>query len=65
MGQAIYEILPYREGWGVAHDGDTVGPYETREAAFEASVAAASIAMKQGHSVEIIAPGPEAERVVR
>lgn len=65
MGQAIYKILPYQEGWGVAHDGDTVGPYETREAAFEASVAAASIAMKQGHSVEITAPGREAERVVR
>jgi hypothetical protein len=62
MGSAIYKILPYETGWGVAHDGDTVGPYETKEAAFEATVAAASIAMKQGHGVEITAPGREADR---
>ena len=59
MGSAIYKILPYQGGWGVAHDGKTVGPYETKEAAFEATVAAASIAMKQGHSVEITAPEGE------
>ena len=63
MGQAIYRILPHQTGWGVAHDGSTVGPYETKEAAFEATVAAASIAMKEGHSVEITAPGREAERL--
>ena len=62
MGSAIYRILPYQSGWGVAHDGSTVGPYETREAAFEATVAAASIAMKEGHAVEITAPGRDAER---
>jgi hypothetical protein len=62
MGSAVYRILPHQSGWGVAHDGDTVGPYETKEAAFEATVAAASIAMKEGHAVEITAPGREAER---
>lgn len=62
MGQAIYNIQRYKDGWGVAHDGSTVGPYETREAAFEATVAAASIAMREGHAVEITAPGPEGER---
>jgi hypothetical protein len=61
MGQATYKILPYESGWGVAHDGGTVGPYETREAAFEATVAAASIAMKEGHAVEITAPARDAE----
>ena len=63
MGSAIYRILPYQKGWGVAHDGSTVGPYETRGAAFEATVAAASIAMKEGHAVEITAPGRDAERM--
>lgn len=42
MGQAIYRIGPYRDGWGVEHDGVTQGPYETKEAAFEATVTAAS-----------------------
>jgi hypothetical protein len=61
MGSAAYRIAPHDGGWGVSHDGDTVGPYETKEAAFEATVAAASIAMREGHSIEITAPGREAE----
>ena len=62
MGSAVYRIRPHQSGWGVSHDGDTVGPYETKEAAFEATVAAASIALKEGHAVEITAPGREPER---
>lgn len=62
MGQAIYKVLPYQTGWGVAHDGKTVGPYETREAAYEAAVAAGSLALKEGHDVEISVPGKHAER---
>ena len=44
MGSAIYKIVAYEGGWGVAHDGSTTGPYATKEAAFEATAAAASIA---------------------
>jgi hypothetical protein len=44
MGSAIYRIVPYQDGWGVAHDGSTTGPYVNKEAAFEASAGAASIA---------------------
>ena len=62
MGVAAYKIIPHQSGWGVSHDGETKGPYETREAAFEATVAAASIAMKQGHAVEISAPGRDTAR---
>ena len=62
MGMAAYKIEPYQSGWGVRHDGETVGPYETREAAFEATVAAASLALKEGHALEITAAGPEAQR---
>lgn len=63
MGQAIYKIVPYEGGWGVAHDGATAGPYATKEAAFEATAAAASIAMHDGHAIEITAPGREADRL--
>ena len=61
MGSAIYRIVPYEDGWGVAHDGSTTGPYATKEAAFEATAAAASIAMHDGPSIEITAPGREAD----
>lgn len=57
MGQAIYRIEPFETGWGVRHDGNTVGPYETKEAAYEATIAAASIALRQGHAIEITVPG--------
>ena len=56
MGTAIYKIVPYDSGWGVEHDGSTKGPYETKEAAFEATVAAASLAMREGHAIEVTAP---------
>jgi hypothetical protein len=64
MGMASYKIEPYQSGWGVHHDGETVGPYETREAAFEATVAAASLALKEGHALEIKAAGPDAQRAI-
>jgi phosphotransferase system HPr-like phosphotransfer protein len=64
MGIAGYKIAPYRNGWGVSHDGRTTGPYETREAAFEATAAAASLALREGHAIEITAPGRDAERAV-
>jgi len=65
MGQAIYRIERYKEGWGVSHDGSTTGPYETKEAAYEATVAAASLAMREGHSIEITAPGRDVETLSR
>ena len=63
MGSAVSRIVPFQNGWGVTHDGSTAGPYATKEAAFEASAAAASIAMHDGHSIEITAPGREADRL--
>jgi len=39
-----------------------VGPYETKEAAFEATVTAASIAMREGHAIEITAPARDEQR---
>ena len=62
MGQAIYKVVPYENGWGVDHDGKIVGPYETKEAAYEATVAAGSIALKEGHDLQILVPGRSADR---
>lgn len=56
MGLAQYAIVPLREQWGVLHDGDVNGEYATKEAAFEAAVSAASLAMRQGHEVHLSVP---------
>src|SRR2546430_17379515 len=63
MGSAVYRIVTFDKGWGVAHDGSTAGPYATKEAAFEATAAAASIALREGHAVEISAPGRVADHL--
>lgn len=39
------------------HDGKAENVYQTKEAAFEAVIAAASLALRQGHEVRISAPG--------
>jgi hypothetical protein len=59
MGLAQYAIVPVRNQWGVLHDGDVNGEYATKEAAFEAAVAAASLAMRQGHEVHVSVPARE------
>jgi hypothetical protein len=59
MGLAQYSIVPVREHWSVLHDGDLEGQFETKEAAFEAAVMAASLAMREGHEVHITAPSRE------
>jgi hypothetical protein len=56
MGLAQYAIVPLRDQWGVLHDGDVKGEYATKEAAFEAAVSAASLAMRQGHEVHVSVP---------
>jgi len=56
MGLAQYAIVPLRDQWGVLHDGDVSGEYATKEAAFEAAVSAASLAMRQGHEVHVSVP---------
>ena len=56
MGLAQYQILPQGDEWGVLHDGDVRNRYATKEAAFEAAVAAASLAIREGHEVHINVP---------
>jgi len=60
MGLAEYMIVPRLDGWTVLHDGTAEHDYETKEAAFEAAVAAASLALRQGHEVHVSVPGREA-----
>lgn len=61
MGSATYEIAKRGELWTVVHDGATTGDYVTKEAAFEAAMAAASVTIRQGHEIRISVPGPSAE----
>jgi hypothetical protein len=57
MGIANYKIFGQPGEWHVEHDGKVANTYETKEAAFEAAAAAASIALRQGHEIMITAPG--------
>jgi hypothetical protein len=59
MGLAAYEIFGTAGEWRIRHDGHAENVYETKEAAFEAAIAAASLAMRQGHEVQINAPASE------
>jgi hypothetical protein len=59
MGLAQYSIVPVRDQWGVLHDGNVSNEYATKEAAFEAAVAAASLAIREGHEVHVSVPGNE------
>ena len=59
MGLAQYSIVPIQNDWGVLHDGNINGNYATKEAAFEAAMAAASLAIRQGHEVHVSVPGRE------
>jgi sarcosine oxidase gamma subunit len=57
MGLAEYMIISKPDGWTVLHDGTAQHDYDTKEAAFEAAVAAASLAIRQGHEVRVSVPG--------
>jgi hypothetical protein len=56
MGLASYEIVGAGGEWVIRHDGRSENAYQTKESAFEAAVAAASLALRQGHEVRISAP---------
>jgi len=59
MGKAAYEIFGTAGEWRIRHDGQAENVYQTKEAAFEAAIAAASLALRQGHEVHISAPASE------
>jgi hypothetical protein len=59
MGLAIYEIIGTAGEWRARHDGVAKNVYQTKESGFEAAVAAASLALRQGHEVRLTAPASE------
>src|ERR1700694_1021500 len=52
-----YELVGSGGGGRVKHDGDPVGSYQTKESAFEAAVAAVSLAVREGYEVQLSVPG--------
>jgi hypothetical protein len=60
MGLAQYAVIAVGEHWGVLHDGDVEGDFATKESAFESAIAAASLAIRQGHEVHVSVPGRDA-----
>ena len=59
MGVARYAIVGNPGEWHVEHDGKVAHTYTTKESAFEAAAAAASLAMREGHEIIITAPGSQ------
>jgi hypothetical protein len=51
-----YGVARKGKNWAVHHNGTTEGDYATKEAAFEAIVAAASNAIKDGIGITITIP---------
>ena len=57
MELATYAIVAVGSRWGILHDGDVEGDHVTKESAFEAAIAAASLAIREGHEVHVSVPG--------
>jgi hypothetical protein len=60
MGLAQYAIIAVSDRWGVLHDGNVEGDFATKESAFESAIAAASLAIREGHEVHVSVPGRDA-----
>ena len=60
MSNETYRVVRQGKSWAVDHDGRLEGDYATKEAAFEAIVAAASNAIKDGNGIAIKVPQREA-----
>jgi hypothetical protein len=60
MGLAQYAVIAVGDRWGVLHDGNVEGDFVTKESAFESAIAAASLAIREGHEVHVSVPGREA-----
>jgi hypothetical protein len=57
MARHAFKVRASGDQWVIDSDEQKLGPYATREAAFEAAVGPASIAVKEGDEVVIeVAP---------
>jgi hypothetical protein len=59
MGVAAYSVIGSGGEWRIRRDGRNENVYQTKESAFEAAVAAASLALRQGHEIQISVPGSD------
>ena len=59
MGVAAYAVIGSGGEWRIPHDGSNENVYQTRVSAFEAAVVAASLALRQGHEIQISVPGSD------
>lgn len=57
MGIASYEVVGSGGMWRLKHDGEPIGRYQTKEAAFDAAVAAVSSAVREGYQVQLSVAG--------
>ena len=51
-----YEIVRHPEGWAVRHRDELTGPYETKQAAFEAAASFVELLIADGQAVQIRVP---------
>ncbi|MBB4427846.1 hypothetical protein GGD66_006429 [Bradyrhizobium sp. CIR48] len=59
MGLAKFEIVAKGSTWRLRRKGKKENRYATKGAAFEAAIAAASIALQEGHDVTMTAAPSE------
>jgi hypothetical protein len=59
MGIAAYAVIGSGGEWRIRHDGKAENVYQTKESAFEAAIAAASLSLRQGHEIQISVPGSD------
>lgn len=63
MERSVFEIVKAPLGWSVFADNVKIGGvYESRDAALEAAVLAASFTVSDGGGVQINVPGADEER---
>jgi hypothetical protein len=65
MGLAEYKIVPKGRGCSMLHDEAANNDYASKEAAFESAVAAASLALREGHEVRVSVLAQERSRIGR
>jgi hypothetical protein len=56
-----HEVVGTGAAWHLKQDGEPIGNYPSKEAAFEAAVAAALPVLRDGYEVQISVPGRRIE----
>lgn len=63
MNKSLYRVIKHGDGWAMEADGEVADiAYVTKEAAFEAIIPLADMAIMEGREVEIRVPPREGDR---